>query len=128
MKTLAALGVRVIGANCGRGTDEMLGIAREMAEAREAGTFLITQSNAGLPQLIDGDFKYTGTPEEMGEFARTMRDIGINIVGSCCGSTTLAEQLVQHRANGVVFTVSRSDDQDVDGRDVHAAEGRPARE
>lgn len=87
VKTLAALGVRVIGANCGRGTDEMLVIAKEMAEAREAGTFLITQSNAGLPQLIDGDFKYTGTPEEMGEFARTMRDIGINIVGSCCGST-----------------------------------------
>lgn len=87
VKTLAALGVRVIGANCGRGTDEMLIIAKEMAEAREPGTFLITQSNAGLPQLIDGEFKYTGSPEEMGEFARTMREIGINIVGSCCGST-----------------------------------------
>ena len=87
VKTLAALGVRVIGANCGRGTDEMLVIAKEMAEAREPGTFLITQSNAGLPQLIDGEFKYTGSPEEMGEFARTMREIGINIVGSCCGST-----------------------------------------
>lgn len=85
--TLAALGVRIIGANCGRGTDEMLIIAKEMAEARQAGTFLITQSNAGLPQLIDGEFEYTGTPEEMAEFAKTMRDLGINIVGSCCGST-----------------------------------------
>ena len=87
VKTLAALGVRVIGANCGRGTDEMLIIAKEMAEAREPGTFLITQSNAGLPQLVGGDFVYTGTPDEMGEFAKTMRDLGINIVGSCCGST-----------------------------------------
>lgn len=87
VKTLAALGVRIIGANCGRGTDEMLVIAKEMAEAREAGTFLITQSNAGLPQLISGEFVYTGTPDEMGEFAKTMRDLGINIVGSCCGST-----------------------------------------
>lgn len=87
VKTLAALGVRVVGANCGRGTDEMLIIAKEMAEAREPGTYLITQSNAGLPQLIDGEFKYTGTPEEMGEFAQTMRGLGINIVGSCCGST-----------------------------------------
>lgn len=85
--TLAALGVRIIGANCGRGTDEMLIIAKEMAEARQSGTFLITQSNAGLPQLIDGEFEYTGTPEEMAEFAKTMRDLGINIVGSCCGST-----------------------------------------
>ena len=85
--TLAAIGVRVIGANCGRGTDEMLVIAKEMAEARQPGTFLITQSNAGLPQLIDGEFQYTGTPEEMAQFAQTMREIGINIVGSCCGST-----------------------------------------
>lgn len=85
--TLSALGVRVIGANCGRGTDEMLVIAKELAEARQPGTFLITQSNAGLPQLVDGEFEYTGTPAEMGEFAQTMRDLGINIVGSCCGST-----------------------------------------
>ena len=85
--TLAAVGVRVIGANCGRGTDEMLVIAQEMAAARQPGTFLITQSNAGLPQLIDGEFQYTGTPEEMAQFAQTMREIGINIVGSCCGST-----------------------------------------
>lgn len=85
--TLAAIGVRVIGANCGRGTDEMLVIAKEMAEARQPGTYLITQSNAGLPQLIDGEFQYTGTPEEMAQFAQTMREIGINIVGSCCGST-----------------------------------------
>lgn len=87
VKTLAALGVRVIGANCGRGTDEMLIIAKEMADAREAGTFLITQSNAGLPQLVNGEFVYTGSPAEMGEFAKTMRELGINIVGSCCGST-----------------------------------------
>lgn len=87
VKTLSAAGVRIIGANCGRGTDEMLVIAREMAEARTEGTYLITQSNAGLPQLVGGEFVYTGTPDEMGEFAAQMRDLGINIVGSCCGST-----------------------------------------
>ena len=87
VKTLSALGVRVIGANCGRGTDEMLVIAKEMAEARPEGVFLITQSNAGLPQLVGGEFVYTGTPDDMGAFALQMRDLGINIVGSCCGST-----------------------------------------
>lgn len=87
VKTLSAAGIPIIGANCGRGTDEMLVIAREMAEARSEGTYLIAQSNAGLPKLVDGEFVYTGTPEEMGEFALQMRDLGINIVGSCCGST-----------------------------------------
>ena len=87
VKTLSAAGVRIIGANCGRGTDEMLVIAKEMTEARPEGVFLITQSNAGLPKLINGEFAYTGTPEDMAEFALQMRELGINIVGSCCGST-----------------------------------------
>ena len=87
VQTLAGLGVRVIGANCGRGTDEMRIIAREMVEARPEGVYLITQSNAGLPQLVGGEFVYTGTPDDMGAFAQEMQDLGIDIVGSCCGST-----------------------------------------
>ena len=51
VKQLAALGVRIIGANCGRGTDEMSQIAKELVEARPEGVFIITQSNAGLPKL-----------------------------------------------------------------------------
>lgn len=87
VQALSAAGVRIIGANCGRGTDEMLVIATEMAQARTDGVFLIVQSNAGLPKLVDGEFIYTGTPEEMGAFALQMRHLGVNIVGSCCGST-----------------------------------------
>ena len=87
VRTLAGLGVKVIGANCGRGTDEMRIIAQEMVEARPEGVYLITQSNAGLPQLVGGEFVYTGTPDDMGAFAREMQDLGIDIVGSCCGST-----------------------------------------
>ncbi len=87
VRTLAGLGVKVIGANCGRGTDEMRVIAQEMVEARPEGVYLITQSNAGLPQLVGGEFVYTGTPDDMGAFAKEMQDLGIDIVGSCCGST-----------------------------------------
>ncbi len=87
VRTLSGLGVKVIGANCGRGTDEMRVIAQEMVEARPEGVYLITQSNAGLPQLVGGEFVYTGTPDDMGAFAKEMQDLGIDIVGSCCGST-----------------------------------------
>ena len=93
--TLGALGVRVIGANCGRGVDEMKLIATELAAERDkagapteqSGVFLITQSNSGLPKLVGDTFIYEGTPEEMAEYAREMQAIGINAVGSCCGST-----------------------------------------
>lgn len=84
---LSALGVRIIGANCGRGMDEMRLIAREMVEARPAGVFIIAQSNAGLPILVGDTFEYQGTPDEMAKFADEMKEIGVNIVGSCCGST-----------------------------------------
>jgi len=92
---LSALGVRIIGANCGRGVDEMKVIASELAAERDksgtpsadSGVFLITQSNSGLPKLVGDTFIYEGTPEEMAEYAQAMTELGINIVGSCCGST-----------------------------------------
>jgi 5-methyltetrahydrofolate--homocysteine methyltransferase len=84
---IAAMGADVVGANCGRGVDEMQIIAAQMAESRPDGTLLIMQSNAGLPVLVDGEFAYTGTPEEMAAFARDMRDLGVDVVGACCGSS-----------------------------------------
>lgn len=87
VERLSALGVRIIGANCGRGVDEMRIIAKELVGARPDGVFIITQSNAGLPVLEGDTFRYQGTPEEMAAFASEMRDLGVSIVGSCCGST-----------------------------------------
>ena len=87
VEKLSTLGVRIIGANCGRGVDEMRIIAREMVGARPDGVFIITQSNAGMPVLVGDTFQYQGTPDEMGKFASEMRELGVNIIGSCCGST-----------------------------------------
>jgi 5-methyltetrahydrofolate--homocysteine methyltransferase len=84
---IAGMGADVVGANCGRGVDEMRVIAGQMAESRPEGTLLIMQSNAGLPVLIDGEFRYTGTPDEMAAFAIEMRGIGIDVLGACCGSS-----------------------------------------
>ena len=87
VKTLEAEGVRIIGANCGRGVDEMRIIAKELVEARTQGTYIITQSNAGLPKLVGGEFIYDGTPAEMAKYAQDMRELGVNVIGSCCGSS-----------------------------------------
>lgn len=87
VKTLAAEGVRIIGANCGRGVDEMRIIAKELTGARPDGVFIITQSNAGLPKLVGDEFIYDGTPEEMAKYAQDMKDLGVNVIGSCCGSS-----------------------------------------
>ncbi|MFM7553318.1 MAG: homocysteine S-methyltransferase family protein, partial [Actinomycetota bacterium] len=87
VEAVGAMGADVVGANCGHGPDEMRQIAGELAEARPAGLFLMTQSNAGLPQLVGDEFRYDGTPEVMADWARDMRALGIDVIGACCGST-----------------------------------------
>lgn len=87
VEAVSAMGADVVGANCGRGPDEMRQIAAELAEARSPGVFLMTQSNAGLPQLVGDEFRYDGTPEVMADWARDMRGLGIDVIGACCGST-----------------------------------------
>ncbi len=87
IQRLSSLGVRIIGANCGRGMDEMRLIAKEMIDARPSGVFIIAQSNAGLPVLVGDIFEYQGSPIEMAKFAEEMRELGVDIIGSCCGST-----------------------------------------
>jgi 5-methyltetrahydrofolate--homocysteine methyltransferase len=84
---LTEMGADVVGANCGRGFEEMRTIAEQMTPARPEGALLMMQSNAGLPELVGADFVYNGTPEGMAELATDLKSMGVNIVGSCCGST-----------------------------------------
>jgi 5-methyltetrahydrofolate--homocysteine methyltransferase len=67
--------------------DEARDIGAQLIQARVGDIRIMISPNAGLPQLIDGDFQYTGSPEEMAAFAQEMRDLGVDIIGACCGST-----------------------------------------
>ena len=87
VQALAEMGVDVIGANCGRGLDEMRIIAAQLAEAGAGRVRLMVQSNAGLPKLQGDTFVFDGTPEEMAGYAVEMRDLGFTVIGACCGST-----------------------------------------
>jgi len=85
--TLAEAGVDAVGANCGRGPEEMRVIAAEMGAARPDGVLLVAQSNAGLPQVVGDHFEYDATPDDMAEHARELHKLGIDLIGGCCGST-----------------------------------------
>jgi 5-methyltetrahydrofolate--homocysteine methyltransferase len=84
---LAEAGVDAVGANCGRGPEEMEAIAAQLAEARPAGLLLVAQSNAGLPQVVGDHFEYDKSPADLAAHARRLREIGIDVIGACCGST-----------------------------------------
>ena len=84
---LAAAGVDAVGANCGRGPEEMEAIAAQMAAARPDGVLLVAQSNAGLPQVVGDHFEYDASPADIARHAEVLHDLGIDLVGGCCGST-----------------------------------------
>lgn len=88
VRELAEAGVDAVGANCGRGPEEMEQIATQLVAARpHDGLLVIAQSNAGLPRLEGGDFVYTVDPAGLAEHARTLRELGVDVVGGCCGSS-----------------------------------------
>jgi len=83
---LTEMGVSVVGSNCGTGPDEADLIMGEMARARPDGAALMVYCNAGLPQYVNGAIEYDGTPERMAKYAISMRNMGVDIIGGCCGS------------------------------------------
>ncbi len=61
--TLVAAGANVVGSNCGNGIEKMLEIAREFAS--HASVPIAIQSNAGMPELRDGELVYAESPDFM---------------------------------------------------------------
>lgn len=85
-KELTAAGALVVGANCGTiSSSEMVTIIAKFREATPG--LLIAQPNAGRPQRMDAGTTYPETPEMMADAAERFRDLGVAIIGACCGST-----------------------------------------
>ncbi|MEO5852742.1 MAG: homocysteine S-methyltransferase family protein [Nocardioides sp.] len=84
---IGALGVAAVGANCGRGPEEMEQIMAAMAAVRPEGLLLAAQSNAGLPQVVGDHFEYDASPADLAAHAARLRELGVDVVGACCGST-----------------------------------------
>ena len=84
---LLELGVDGLGVNCGEGPAQALRIARLLAPiAGAAGVPLLARPNAGGPTEVGGRFVYPATPEYVADVVRALLDVGVTIVGGCCGT------------------------------------------
>src|SRR5207247_1569749 len=85
-RTLRALGVQALGANCSVGSSTLYGVLEQMVPA--AGSLpLAIQPNAGLPSRVGERLIYLSSPAYMAEYAARMVDAGARVVGGCCGTT-----------------------------------------
>jgi 5-methyltetrahydrofolate--homocysteine methyltransferase len=80
-------GADIVALNCGTGMD--MNRARHAVERYRAVCDLpvMVQPNAGQPKLINMKVVYDETPEQMAAGVAPLLEAGVDILGSCCGST-----------------------------------------
>jgi methionine synthase I (cobalamin-dependent) len=80
-----AWGADLVGVNCGLGPAHAV---RIIAVMRAAGIEpLAVQPSAGLPRMTPDGPRYELTPTSFAEEARPLCDLGVALLGGCCGTT-----------------------------------------
>ncbi|MFW9991151.1 MAG: homocysteine S-methyltransferase family protein [Candidatus Odinarchaeota archaeon] len=77
--------VDVIGANCTLTSDQMIELAGKLVELTSLPVSI--KPNAGQPRLEGGKTTYAQKPEDYAEDIKKMIEMGVKIVGGCCGTS-----------------------------------------
>lgn len=85
---LAAAGADVVGTNCRLGPYYLAQSFENLAVP--ANVQLAVYPNSGLPGTDqDGQVVYDGDPSYFEDYAERFRQLGLNLIGGCCGTTPL---------------------------------------
>jgi 5-methyltetrahydrofolate--homocysteine methyltransferase len=86
LTALEPFDVDIIGMNCATGPREMNDAVRYLSV--NSPKYVSVLPNAGLPQNVGGHAVYQLTPSELAEYHKHfITDLGVRIVGGCCGTT-----------------------------------------
>ena len=85
-EVLVEAGASVIGANCGNGIADMIGIVKEIRQVNTSIPILI-HANAGLPHYCNGETTFPESPTDMASRVKEIIAAGATIIGGCCGTT-----------------------------------------
>ena len=78
-------GADVVGCNCSVGPVAMLDAMERVRAVTTAP--LSAQPNAGMPRSVEGRNIYLCSPEYMASYAKKFVEVGVSLVGGCCGTT-----------------------------------------
>ncbi|MBN1312221.1 MAG: bifunctional homocysteine S-methyltransferase/methylenetetrahydrofolate reductase [Anaerolineae bacterium] len=85
-EALAELEVDVIGVNCSNGPAQVSRVLQAMQVAVPQMHFSALP-NAGWPEYIGGRVMYAAGSDYFADFAVSMRNRGVRLIGGCCGTT-----------------------------------------
>lgn len=98
VKELGEAGADILGTNCGNGIDLMVELGERFRAAVDGPVWL--NSNAGIPLIRQGQLIYSESPEQMAKGFKKLSDMGIEIVGGCCGTTPAHIKALSEAARG----------------------------
>ncbi|HJV45250.1 MAG TPA: bifunctional homocysteine S-methyltransferase/methylenetetrahydrofolate reductase [Bacillota bacterium] len=82
---LREAGADIVGLNCYNGPAKIIKSLEGVDLAD--GLILSAYPNAGIPEYVDGKYLYSSTPDYFGKSAQKLYELGVRIIGGCCGTT-----------------------------------------
>lgn len=117
---LESLRVDAIGMNCSLGPKQMMSVAEEYM--KYASLPVIVQPNAGMPRTENGKTVFDVTADEFAECALQMAQMGVSILGGCCGTTPAYIEKVVEKTKDVPYTAPVKKDITMVSSYTHAVE------
>jgi len=84
VNTLEGLNVDVLGVNCSLGPKDLIPIVEKIMTYTH--TPVLVQANRGIPKYNNGKATYELTADEFKEYNKKFIDLGVSIIGGCCGT------------------------------------------
>lgn len=95
---LLALGVDLVGVNCGVGPVQMLTALQGMHNAAPEARFSV-MPNAGFPERVEGRLYYPSSPEYFAHHVPLFLGQNARLIGGCCGTTPIHIRAMREALN-----------------------------
>ncbi len=100
---LEGLGVDALGVNCSLGPKQLKPVVEEICNL--AHIPVMVQPNAGLPTLsLNNETKYDVTKEEFANTLCSFVELGVRVIGGCCGTTPDYIKELSARVKNIKFS------------------------
>ncbi len=96
---LLAMGVALVGVNCGVGPVQTLHTLRNMNKTAPEAHFSV-MPNAGFPERVEGRFYYPSSPEYFAHHVPLFLEQNARLLGGCCGTTPMHTRAMREALDG----------------------------
>lgn len=97
--TLEGLGVDGLGINCSLGPNEIYPIVQDLLKWTDVP--VLVQANAGLPVIRNNEACYDVSEDEFADVAAKFVQLGVRMVGGCCGTTPEYIKAIKEKLYGI---------------------------